>query len=102
MFWLILLAAFLLAVPSSYALARRIPDQRSWSRVLKAAAIAPGPIILLVVIGSLWAMATLPEDGENGAGITRFLLVLFGMPLAASTLAGGLVGALASQRARRL
>ena len=102
MFWLVLLAAFLLAVPAAYGLARRVRAGRSWSRVLKAAAIIPGSIILLIILASLLAMATMPENGENGWGMTNFLLILFGAPIAAATFAGGLLGAAFGQRKQRL
>ena len=102
MFWLVLIAAFLLAVPVAYGLARRVRAGGSWSRTLKAAAVVPGVIILLIILASLVAMATMPKDGENGWGITSFLLTLFGAPVVVTTFAGGLLGAALGQRRQPL
>ena len=97
MFWVILALAFLVAIPVSYGLASRIRSRRlewpRWRSSLLAAGILPAIVIGLIVVGTIWAKATLPSGGgERGSGIAVFLLLLFGTPVALVTFIGGLIG----------
>ena len=103
--WLVVLIAFAAGAIVAATAHRYFRSARpGWTRtrrILEAASLVPAAIVVLVLIGNLWAYATLPEGGEGGREISVFIFTLVGVVCGIPALLGGLIGAALAERAVR-
>ena len=100
--WLVLIAAFCIAVLMGAFLANLLERSRpGWSarRQLWAAASAlPIFIVIATVIGLAWILVSGPGKGENMQDLALVVTIAIGALFAGVALVGGLVGGSFAQR----